>query len=89
VKILFATTNHGKLAEMSVMLDLNIDWLSLSDFPNKVIYFLSRVLSVRSPKDCELCGCYNSCLIFISQCKSVSNIIGVSQYLKWSVYFSV
>jgi XTP/dITP diphosphohydrolase len=33
-KILVATTNPGKLAEISAMLDLDIDWLSLSDFPD-------------------------------------------------------
>jgi XTP/dITP diphosphohydrolase len=33
-KILVATTNPGKLAEISAMLDLDIQWLSLSDFPN-------------------------------------------------------
>ena len=31
-KILVATTNPGKLAELSAMLDLDIDWLSLKDF---------------------------------------------------------
>ena len=37
-KILVATTNPGKLAEISAMLDLNIDWKSLTDFPDiKVI----------------------------------------------------
>jgi XTP/dITP diphosphohydrolase len=34
MKILVATTNSGKLAEISAMLDLNIEWLSLSDFPD-------------------------------------------------------
>ena len=33
-KILVATTNRGKLAEISAMLDFGIDWLSLKDFPN-------------------------------------------------------
>jgi len=33
-KILLATTNPGKLSEISQMLDFNIDWKSLSDFPN-------------------------------------------------------
>jgi len=33
-KILVATTNPGKLSEISAMLDLDIDWVSLSDFPN-------------------------------------------------------
>jgi XTP/dITP diphosphohydrolase len=33
-KILVATTNPGKLSEISAMLALDIDWLSLSDFPN-------------------------------------------------------
>jgi XTP/dITP diphosphohydrolase len=33
MKILVATTNPGKLAEISAMLDLDIYWLSLSDFP--------------------------------------------------------
>ncbi len=33
-KILLATTNPGKLAEISAMLDLNIEWSSLTDFPN-------------------------------------------------------
>ncbi len=30
--ILVATTNPGKMAELSAMLDLDIDWLSLADF---------------------------------------------------------
>ena len=34
MKILVATTNPGKLAEISAMLDLDIDWVSLADFPN-------------------------------------------------------
>ena len=34
MKILVATTNPGKLAEISAMLDLDIDWLSLANFPN-------------------------------------------------------
>ncbi len=29
-----ATTNPGKLKEISAMLDFDIDWISLSDFPN-------------------------------------------------------
>jgi XTP/dITP diphosphohydrolase len=33
-KILVATTNKGKLAELSAMLDGNIEWVSLKDFPN-------------------------------------------------------
>ena len=32
MKILVATTNQGKLAELSVMLDMDIQWLSLADF---------------------------------------------------------
>lgn len=32
-KILVATTNPGKIAEFSAMLDLNIDWLGLKDLP--------------------------------------------------------
>ena len=47
-KILVATTNPGKIAEIRAMLDLDIDWKSLSDFPNKVIYFLISVSSVNS-----------------------------------------
>ena len=34
MKILVATTNPGKLSEISAMLDLDIEWLSLSDFPD-------------------------------------------------------
>ncbi|MBU1260533.1 MAG: XTP/dITP diphosphatase [Planctomycetes bacterium] len=34
MKILLATTNPGKLKEISEMLDFNIDWKSLSDFPD-------------------------------------------------------
>ena len=34
MKILVATTNPGKLAEITAMLDLDIEWLSLSDFPD-------------------------------------------------------
>jgi XTP/dITP diphosphohydrolase len=30
--ILIATTNPGKMAELSAMLDLDVDWLSLADF---------------------------------------------------------
>jgi XTP/dITP diphosphohydrolase len=33
-KILVATTNPGKMAELSAMLDLDVDWLSLADFPD-------------------------------------------------------
>ena len=33
-KILVATTNPGKLAEISAMLDFDVEWLSLSDFSN-------------------------------------------------------
>jgi len=32
--ILVATTNPGKLTELSAMLDMDIDWLSLKDFPD-------------------------------------------------------
>jgi XTP/dITP diphosphohydrolase len=32
-KILVATTNPGKMAELSAMLDLDVDWLGLADFP--------------------------------------------------------
>ncbi|OHB60188.1 MAG: non-canonical purine NTP pyrophosphatase, RdgB/HAM1 family [Planctomycetes bacterium RBG_13_46_10] len=34
LKILVATTNPGKLSEISQMLDFDIDWVSLSDFPD-------------------------------------------------------
>ncbi|MFA5292913.1 MAG: RdgB/HAM1 family non-canonical purine NTP pyrophosphatase [Phycisphaerae bacterium] len=34
LKILVATTNSGKLKEISEMLDFDIDWLSLADFPD-------------------------------------------------------
>jgi len=34
MKILVATTNPGKLSEISEMLDFGIDWLSLKDFPD-------------------------------------------------------
>jgi XTP/dITP diphosphohydrolase len=34
MKILVATTNTGKLKEFSEMLDFNVDWKSLADFPN-------------------------------------------------------
>jgi len=34
MKILVATTNPGKLSEISEMLDFNIDWESLADFPD-------------------------------------------------------
>ncbi|MHB9069674.1 MAG: XTP/dITP diphosphatase [Sedimentisphaerales bacterium] len=33
-KILIATTNPGKLKELSAMLDADAEWLSLTDFPN-------------------------------------------------------
>jgi len=33
-KILVATTNPGKIAEIRSMLDFDIEWLGLSDFPN-------------------------------------------------------
>ncbi|MCE5340654.1 MAG: XTP/dITP diphosphatase [Planctomycetaceae bacterium] len=32
-KILVATTNQGKLKELSEMLDFNVEWQSLADFP--------------------------------------------------------
>jgi XTP/dITP diphosphohydrolase len=32
MKILIATRNPGKMAELSAMLDLDVDWLSLADF---------------------------------------------------------
>jgi len=32
--ILIATRNPGKMAELSLMLDLYVDWLSLADFPD-------------------------------------------------------
>jgi len=32
--ILIATTNRGKMAELSAMLDADVKWLSLADFPN-------------------------------------------------------
>ncbi|GAG65303.1 unnamed protein product [marine sediment metagenome] len=32
MKILVATTNRGKIAELRAMLDLDIEWLGLSDF---------------------------------------------------------
>ncbi len=32
-KILVATTNPGKMAELSAMLDADVQWLSLADFP--------------------------------------------------------
>jgi len=34
MKVLLATTNPGKLAEISAMLDVDVDWISLSDFPD-------------------------------------------------------
>jgi len=33
-KILIATTNPGKFAEISAMLDADVDWVGLSNFPN-------------------------------------------------------
>jgi XTP/dITP diphosphohydrolase len=33
-KILVATTNPGKIAEIRAMLDFDVEWLGLSDFPN-------------------------------------------------------
>ena len=33
-KILVATTNKGKLAELSAMLDADVEWVSLKDFPD-------------------------------------------------------
>ena len=33
-KILIATTNKGKLAELSAMLDADVEWMSLEDFPD-------------------------------------------------------
>ena len=33
-KILVASTNRGKMAELSAMLDADVQWLSLADFPN-------------------------------------------------------
>ncbi len=33
-KILVATTNPGKIAELSAMLDFDVEWLKLSDFNN-------------------------------------------------------
>ena len=32
-KILVATTNPGKMAELSAMLDADVEWVSLADFP--------------------------------------------------------
>jgi len=34
MKILIATTNPGKMKELSAMLDADVEWLSLADFPN-------------------------------------------------------
>jgi XTP/dITP diphosphohydrolase len=34
MKVLVATTNPGKLSEISEMLDFDIEWLSLAGFPN-------------------------------------------------------
>jgi XTP/dITP diphosphohydrolase len=34
MKVLVATTNPGKLSEISEMLDFDIEWRSLADFPN-------------------------------------------------------
>ena len=33
-KILVATTNPGKAAELKAMLDLDVNWLTLADFPD-------------------------------------------------------
>ena len=33
-KILVATTNPGKIAELKTMLDFDVEWVGLSDFPN-------------------------------------------------------
>jgi XTP/dITP diphosphohydrolase len=33
-KILVATTNPGKIAELRAMLDFDVEWVGLSDFPN-------------------------------------------------------
>ena len=33
-KILVATTNAGKIAELKAMLDSNVEWLGLTDFPD-------------------------------------------------------
>ncbi len=33
-KILIATTNPGKMAELSAMLDADVQWVSLADFPD-------------------------------------------------------
>jgi XTP/dITP diphosphohydrolase len=33
-KILVASTNPGKIAELRAMLDLDVEWLGLADFPN-------------------------------------------------------
>ena len=33
-KILVATTNPGKVAELRAMLDLDIDWVGLTNFPD-------------------------------------------------------
>lgn len=33
-QILVASTNRGKMAELSAMLDANVQWLTLADFPN-------------------------------------------------------
>lgn len=33
-KILVATTNPGKIAEIRMMLDLDVEWLGLADFPD-------------------------------------------------------
>lgn len=33
-KILIATSNPGKAAELEAMLDLDVDWLTLADFPD-------------------------------------------------------
>ena len=33
-KILVATTNPGKIAEIRAMLEFDVEWVGLSDFPN-------------------------------------------------------
>jgi len=33
-RILVASTNQGKIAELRAMLDLDVEWVGLSDFPN-------------------------------------------------------
>ncbi|MBN1392741.1 MAG: XTP/dITP diphosphatase [Sedimentisphaerales bacterium] len=34
LKVLVATTNPGKIAELRAMLDLDVKWVGLADFPN-------------------------------------------------------